>query len=94
MSNEHISTMRGSRVGGGGGGQMVRTPPPGKSQKIGFLSNTDPDPKKITELPSQHSVFGHHRRFAGGPMIVIEVFGSFLPHQTKTKRQKKKKPQR
>ena len=68
---------------------MVRTPPPGKSQKIGFLSNTDPDPKKITELPSQHSVFGHHRRFAGGPMIVIEVFGSFLPHQTKTKRQKK-----
>ena len=30
---------------GGGGGQGVRTPPE-KSQKIGFLSNTGPDPLK------------------------------------------------
>ena len=30
------------------GGQGVRTPPPLKSQKIGFLSNTGPDLLKIT----------------------------------------------
>ena len=35
---------------------MVRTPPPPlKNYKsIGFLSNTGPDPLKITKLPSQH----------------------------------------
>ena len=27
---------------------------------IGFLSNTDPDPLKITNLASQHSMFDHH----------------------------------
>ena len=27
---------------------------------IGFLSNTGPDPLKITKLPSQHSMLGHH----------------------------------
>ena len=53
--------------------------PPLKSHKnIGFLSNTGPDPLKITKLPSQHSMWGHYRhankrpfkwRFAGGPMI-------------------------
>ena len=56
-------------------------PPPLKNHKnIGFLSNTGPDPLKIQKLPSQHSVFGHHRpvpvsetplnwRFTGGPMM-------------------------
>ena len=69
-------------------GQGVRTPL--KNHKnIGYLSNFGPDPlKKITKLPSQHSIFGHHRpasetlfkwRSLGadhGPLIV--VFGSYL----------------
>ena len=57
---------------------MVRTPPLKKSQNIGFLINTGPDPLKITKPSSQHSMLGHHRhasetpfkwRFAGGPMM-------------------------
>ena len=40
--------------GGGGGG---RGPYPLKNYKnIGFLCNTDPDPLKMTKLPSQHSM--------------------------------------
>ena len=35
--------------------------PPEKSQNIGFPSNIDPDPLKITKLPSQHSMVGHYR---------------------------------
>ena len=30
-------------------------------KKIGFLSNTGPDPLKITKLQSQHSMLGHHQ---------------------------------
>ena len=38
------------------GGQGVRTPPPLENNKnIGFLSNTDPYPLKITKLPIQQS---------------------------------------
>ena len=52
--------------------------PPEKSQNIGFPSNIDPDPLKITKVPSQHSMVGHwhasktpfQRRFADGPMVV------------------------
>ena len=45
---------------------------------IGFLSNTGTDPLKITKLPIQHSMLGHHRpasetpfkwHLAGGPFI-------------------------
>ena len=37
-------------------------PPPLKNKKnIGFLSNTGPDPWKITKLPNQHSMLSHHR---------------------------------
>ena len=45
------------------GGAGVRTPPPhpGKLQKYRFPSNTGLDPLKITKLPSQHSMLGHHR---------------------------------
>ena len=60
-----------------GGGQGVRTPL--KTHKnIGFLCNTGLDPLKITKLPSQYSMLGHHRpasqtpfqwRFAGGLMM-------------------------
>ena len=47
-------------------------------KNIGFLSNTGPDPLKITKLLSQHSMLGHHRpasetpfkwRFAGGSLM-------------------------
>ena len=57
-----------------------RPPPSLKNHKnIGFLSHTGPDPlKKITTLPSQYSMLGHHRpasetpfqwRFADGPLM-------------------------
>ena len=64
-------------MGGGGGGGRGPNPPE-KSQKYGVLSNTGPDPLKISKLPSQHSILGHHRpasktpfkwHFAGGPPI-------------------------
>ena len=80
--------------GGGAGGPD----PPEKSQNIGFLSNSGLDPLKITKLPSQHSMLGHHRhasetpckwrftwRFPGGPMMAR--FEWYLdppsPHQLK-----------
>ena len=68
--------MCGSRWGGGGG-----DPPPWKITKnIGFLSNTGPDPLKITKLPVQHSMLGHHRSASETPFkpLIVE-FGSFLP---------------
>ena len=44
-------------VGGGGAGFPI----PLKNRKnIGFLSNTGLDPLKISKLPSQHSMLGHH----------------------------------
>ena len=52
--------------------------PPKNHKNIGFLSNTGPDPLKITKLPSQHSMLGHHQHasetslkwcFTGGPMM-------------------------
>ena len=48
-------------------------------KNIGLLSNTGPDPLKITKLPIQHSMLGHHRpasktlfkwRTAVGPFMV------------------------
>ena len=43
------------------GSRGVRTPL--KNYKnIGFLSNTGPDPLKITKLLIQHSMLGHYRR--------------------------------
>ena len=71
-----------------------------KSHKnIGFLSNTGPDHEKITKLPSQHSMLGHHRhasetpfkwRFAGGPMMVRSQWYLDPPsaHQLRTKPKK------
>ena len=69
--------------------------PPEKSQNIWVLSNTGPDPRTITKLPSQHSMLGHHRhasetpfkwRFAGGPMMArLKLhLDSPSPHQLKT----------
>ena len=45
LTENFLTGMGGSRGGGGGGGQGVRTNPE-RSQKIGFLSNTGPDPLK------------------------------------------------
>ena len=68
--------MRGSRGGGG----MGSGPPPLKIHKnIGFLSNNGPDLLKITIVPSQHSMLGHHRQakrhlnggFDNGPLLVV-----------------------
>ena len=39
-----------------------------KHKNIGFLSNTGPDPLKITKLPSYHSVLGHHRYASETPL--------------------------
>ena len=63
-----------SRSRGGRGSGPLPTPPlPLKNHKnIGSLSNSDPDPLKITKPPSPHLMLSHHR-FAGGPMM---VFGS------------------
>ena len=62
-----------------GGGSGDPDPPPLKIHKnIGFLSNIGLDPLKITKLPSQHLMLGHHWhasetplkwRFAGGSMM-------------------------
>ena len=63
-----------------GVGQGVQTPPPPKKKhkNIGFLSDTGPDPLKITKLPSQHLKLGSYRhvsetqfkwRFNGRPMM-------------------------
>ena len=86
------------------GGQGVQTPPPplenyknppGKITKnIGFLSNTGPDPLRITKLPIQHLMVGHHRpvsetplkwRLAGGPLMarLKWYLDPSSPHQTK-----------
>ena len=69
----------------GGQGFLTPTPiPPENHKNIGFLSNTGPDPLKITKLPSQHSVLGHHQhtsetqfkfkwRFAGVLMMKLNI---------------------
>ena len=55
------------------GGQGVRTPL--KYHKIfGFLGILVRIPYKITKLPSQHSMLGHHRHASETPLLV--VFGS------------------
>ena len=67
-------------------------PPPLKNHKfIGLLSNTGPDPMKITKLPSQHSTLGYYRlacetpfkwRFAGR-RIIAHFWWSLEPRSPK-----------
>ena len=74
MFREEVTFSCADPEGGGGAGG----PDPLENYKnIGFLSNIGPDPLKITKLPIQHSMLGHHRpasetpfkwRFDGGPM--------------------------
>ena len=65
-------------MGGSRGG--TRGLDPLKNHKnIGFPSDIDPDPLKITKLPSQHSMVGHYRqwRFADGQMVVHSVLSHY-----------------
>ena len=61
------------------GVQEVRTPPPlpppENHKNIGFLRNTGPDPLKITKLPSQHSMLGHHRHASETPFNGVSLAG-------------------
>ena len=66
-----------SRGGGGGSGAGGLDPPPLKNHKnIGFSSNIGLDPLKITKLPSQHTMLGHHRHASETPNGV-SVFLAF-----------------
>ena len=57
------------------GGQGVWTPPlhPKNHKNIGFLSNSGPDPLKITKLPSQHSMLGHHQNASETPFKCVSL---------------------
>ena len=75
MKPHFFECMCGPKGGGGGAG---RPDPLENKKNIRLLSNTGPDPFKITKLPSQHSMLGHHLPasetpfqwlFAGGPMM-------------------------
>ena len=83
----HARFQRGGRESG---------PIPLKNHKnIGFLSNTGPDPLKITKLPSQHSMFqviigtpakrhlNDDFRWRADDSPPIVVCGSSLPSSTK-----------
>ena len=86
------AALPGGAMCGSRGGTGSPDPPSLKNHKnIGSLSNTGPDPLKITKLPSQHSRLGHHRhasetqskwRFAGGPMMA-HLFRFYLPSLAK-----------
>ena len=47
------SQRRHARIQRGGGAGII-------TKNIEFHSSTDPDPLKITKLPSKHSILGHH----------------------------------
>ena len=54
-------------------------PPPWKIAKIGFLSNTGPDPLKITKIPSLHSMLSHHRPAIETPFNGVSLAGRWWP---------------
>ena len=79
MTENFLTGMGGSR-----GGTGVRTPPPPplKITQMGFLSNTGPEPLKISKLLGQNSMLGHHGdasetpfkwRFAGEAMMAQNI---------------------
>ena len=91
--------MRGSRGSTGG---PDPTPPLKNHEIIGFISNTVPDPLKMTKLSSLHSMSGYHRhasetpfkwRFAVGPMMT-RLYVYLDPFINKKKKKKKKKKKR
>ena len=79
MAENFMTGMGRSRRGTGG-----PDPPPQKkkkkkkkklSQKIGFLSNTGPNPLKIAQILRQISMLGHHRDASetpfNDPLLVV-----------------------
>ena len=67
--------MCGSSGGGAGGsGAGVRTPLKNR-KNLELLSNTGPDPLKITKLQSQHSMLGHHRPTSATPFNGVSLAG-------------------
>ena len=69
--------MRGSRGGDRGSDPLI-------TKNIGFLSSTGPDPLKITKLPSQHSMLGHHGvSLAGRWWLTYSSHCFFSPYQLK-----------
>ena len=75
----------------GGGGQEVRTPPPppenSQEYRANFLRNLLGTPSKITKLPSQNSMLGHHRPASGVSLAgrrwptFSAIFDPLSPHQ-------------
>ena len=82
-----LMCLRGSR-GGGGEGRGPDPPPPWEITKLlGSLAILVLLPWKITKLPSQHSILGHHRPASETPFNVDDplsvVFESSLSSTTK-----------
>ena len=83
----HVGIQRGGGTGG-------PDPPPLKNHKnIGFLG-----PWKITKLPSQHSMLGHHRPASETPMafhwraddgLLLVLFGSSFPSSKKQQQKRR-----
>ena len=59
-----------ARIQRGGGQGSGHPPPPEKLQKYRIPSNIDLDSLKITKLPSQHSMLGHHRHASETPFNI------------------------
>ena len=69
-----LSFMWGSREGDRGFGLPLEN-----YKNIGFLSNTGPDTLKITKLPIQHSMLGHHRPTNETPFNGVLLAGQWWP---------------
>ena len=67
----HARIQRGDR----GSGPL----PPENHKNIEFLSNTGPDPLKLSNLPSQHSTLGHHRHASEMPFKGVSLAGRWWP---------------
>ena len=64
----HALYMGGSREGGRGSRTPLKN-----NKNTGFLRNTGPDPLKITKLPSQHAMLGHHRHASETPFNGVSL---------------------
>ena len=68
----HARIQRGDRGSG-------PPPPPENHKNNEFLSNTGPDPLKLSNLPSQHSTLGHHRHASEMPFKGVSPAGRWCP---------------
>ena len=62
-----------------GVGEQGSGPPLKNHKNIEFLGNAGPDPLKITKLPSQHSMLGHHRHASETPFNGVLLTGRRWP---------------